>query len=80
MPTALVHNYPFWDQDEHSGEDREVWTGSMRIVRNRRRARKLKKRGVPMMDLRAFTAAGYVGKFEKAWFVDQWPDGRYEHT
>jgi hypothetical protein len=72
---ALVHTYPQWEppEDEPSApvEDyREVWTGQMRIVRNRRRIRKLQRRGVPMMDLRARNADGYRGPRVMAWFVE----------
>lgn len=82
MPTALVHNYPFPDLDD-AGNDREVWTGSMRIVRNRRRMRLLKRRGVPLMDLRVRDRAtgAYIACEDKsahvwAWFVEMPPDPR----
>lgn len=42
----------------------------MRVVRNRRRIRKLQRRGVPMMDLRARNADGYRGTLCMAWFVE----------
>lgn len=75
---ALIHAYPQWEppEDEPSApqeEWRQVWTGRMRIVRNRRRIRKLKRRGVPMMDLRACHADGYHGPLEMAWFVEAQP-------
>jgi hypothetical protein len=56
MPTALRHNYPGWQDDPHAedsnGESREVWFGAMRVV-GAKRARKLRKRGVPLMPLHA---------------------------
>jgi len=55
MPKALRHNYPAWQDDPH-GEDgndsREVWFGAMRVV-SPKRARVLRKRGVPLMPLHA---------------------------
>jgi hypothetical protein len=56
MPKALQHNYPGWQDDPHAedsnGEPREVWFGVMRVV-SAKRARKLRKRGVPLMPLHA---------------------------
>lgn len=56
MPKALQHNYPGWQDDPHAedsnGESREVWFGAMRVV-SAKRARKLRKRGVPLMPLHA---------------------------
>lgn len=71
----LQHSYPQWEapEDDPSAPEedlRQVWRGRMRIVRNRRRMRKLRKRGVPLMDLRACNADGYHGPHEWAWFVD----------
>lgn len=64
--------YPVWETDEF-GDDREVWHGRMRIVRNRKRMRKLKRRGVMFMDLRAKTGNkhpdGYEGPRAWAWFT-----------
>ncbi|HKU17449.1 MAG TPA: hypothetical protein VJQ52_23855 [Steroidobacteraceae bacterium] len=67
---ALVHNHPQWEPPEDEPfvpiEDyREVWRGSMRIVRSRRRARTLQRRGVPMWDLRE------RGKRMWFWFVEE---------
>lgn len=50
---ALEHTYPQWEppQDDPSApaeEWSEVQRGRMRIVRNRKRVRLLKRRGVPM--------------------------------
>lgn len=50
---ALQHTYPQWEppeDDPSAPEDewRETQYGRMRIVRNRRRVRLLKRRGVPM--------------------------------
>lgn len=47
----LSHNYPQWEHDRDRGEDVLAWGGHMRIVRNRKRARRLKRRGVPLMHL-----------------------------
>lgn len=68
---ALQHVYPQWDtpEDDPRGEPVEVWRGKMRIV-HAQRARKLRRRGVPLMDLRPRTSAGYVGKAKYAWFVE----------
>jgi hypothetical protein len=71
----LTHAYPQWQppEDDPSApieELREVWRGQMRIVRNRRRLRKLKRRGVPLMDLRARLVDGYRGPRSMAWFVE----------
>lgn len=67
---ALQHSYPQWEPPETDPyapieEYREVWCGRMRIVRNRKRARKLKRRGVPMWDLRE------RGRHAWAWFVEE---------
>lgn len=72
---ALVHSYPKWEPPEDDlsapvDEWRQVWAGKMRIVRNRHRIRKLQRRGVPMMDLRARNADGYRGPRVMAWFVE----------
>lgn len=50
---ALMHTYPQWEppEDDPSApveEYRQVQHGRMRIVRNRKRARVLAKRGVPL--------------------------------
>lgn len=50
---ALQHTYPMWEPPENEPwapeEDwREVQRGRMRIVRNRKRAAKLRRRGVPL--------------------------------
>lgn len=71
----LLHSYPQFEHPEDEPyapveEWREVWRGQMRIVRNRRRIRKLKSRGVPLMDLRARHADGYHGPRAMAWFVE----------
>lgn len=68
----LVDVLPSWETDEF-GDDREVWNGAMRIVRNRKRMRKLKRRGVLFMDLRAKQGNkhpdGYEGPRAWAWFT-----------
>lgn len=52
----LIHVYPQFEPPEDEpwvpvDEWREVWRGRMRIVRNARRARLLKRRGVPMWNV-----------------------------
>jgi hypothetical protein len=84
MPKALQHEFPYWQDDPHaedgSGESRHVWPGRPRYV-SARRARKLRKRGVPLLPLHAVRdrsggqhAPGYVeptspnGRARYAWF------------
>lgn len=64
--TPLQHVYPQWEEpeDDPGGELREVWRGQMRIVHSQR-ARKLRKRGVPMWTLHK---PGDRAKY--AWFVE----------
>lgn len=67
MKTALMHTYPQWEPPEDdanapSEEWGEVWYGKMRIV-HKQRARKLRRRGVPLMSLPHWRAW--------AWFVDE---------
>ncbi len=56
MPKALSHTYPRLDYppgcEVGNDDPREVWEGAMRVV-SPRRARKLRKRGVPLMPLHA---------------------------
>lgn len=78
----LQHVYPQWEppEDDPNGELRHVWRGKLRVV-HAQRARKLRRRGVPLMDLRPRmhkgcgtgrgAAAGYEGRAEYAWFVEQ---------
>lgn len=77
----LIDVLPSWETDEH-GEDREVWYGHMRIVRNRKRMRKLKRRGVLFMDLRAKTGRkhpdGYEGPRAWAWFTPRDDGDKYD--
>ena len=51
--TPLQHVYPQWETpgDDPYGDERQVWRGEMRIV-HAKRARKLRRRGVPLMNLR----------------------------
>lgn len=62
MPKALQHTYPTWQSDPHAedcGVDagRRIWPGVPRFV-SAKRARKLRKRGVPLMPCHAvFDAA-----------------------
>lgn len=61
---ALTHTYPEYAPpwgDSMAPEDEwmETWTGAMRIVRNPKRARTLRRRGVPLMRI----SEGW------AWFV-----------
>jgi|SRR5579859_7578509 len=51
MPKALQHEYPRWESDDRDPtQDVHVWPGRIRIVHGQR-ARKLRKRGVPLMPL-----------------------------
>lgn len=70
MPVALQHAYPQWEPPEDEPwapeEDwREVWRGEPRIVRSPKRARRLRRRGVPMWDVRE------NGKRMWLWFVEE---------
>lgn len=71
MPrAALVHSYPQWEPPENNPtapiEDYvETWRGKMRIVRSRKRALVLRRRGVPLWDLRE------RGKRIWLWFVEE---------
>lgn len=88
MPHALTHVYPQWgppESDETAPPEEYVehWYGSMRIVRSRKRMRVLKRRGVPLMDLRVRDRASgaYIACEDKsahvwAWFVEIPPDPR----
>ena len=49
---ALQHIYPRWEHDPDRGEDVLTWGGHMRLV-SAKRARKLRKRGVPLMPTHA---------------------------
>lgn len=67
---ALADTVPQWEPPEDdpsapSEEWREVQRGVMRIVRNRRRARLLKRRGVIL-----WTSPGPRGQMAWLWFVD----------
>lgn len=67
MSTRLQHVYPQpepWDDDP--ADNREVWRGRMRIV-GRQRARKLRRRGVPIMRKVDVTSRG---RHRHAWFVE----------
>lgn len=69
---ALQHAYQQWEppEDEPSApidDYREAWTGQMHIVRNPKRARLLRHRGVPLMDTGERTK---TGKVVWAWFVE----------
>lgn len=46
---ALQHNSPQWVYDHERNEDVLTWSGHMRVVRSRKRMRRLKRRGVPMV-------------------------------
>lgn len=68
----LNHTYPQMmpPEDEPTApidDYREVWAGSMRLVRSRKRRRVLQRRGVPMMDTGERTTGG---KKVWAWFVE----------
>lgn len=69
MKAALPHVFPQWEPPEDDpgapSEDwGQMWYGKMRIV-HRQRARKLRRRGVPLMNLRHRNAW--------AWFVEPEP-------
>lgn len=67
MSTRLQHVYPqpeAWDGDPT--DIREVWNGRMRII-SRQRARKLRRRGVPIMRKVEVTSRG---RHRHAWFVE----------
>lgn len=70
MTNRLRHTYPRWEPPESGpwNEDdlRETWLGEMRIVHGQR-ARKLRRRRVPLMYLGRTSA----GRAEYAWFVDR---------
>ena len=69
MTKPLQHSYPQWEtpEDDPAGEPREVWHGRMRIV-GRQRARKLRRRGVPIMRKIEVTTRG---RHRHAWFVEE---------
>lgn len=67
MPKALQHECPYWSDDTNQGRVTNgallVWPGVMRIVHGQR-ARKLRKRGVPLMPLHAVHTVD-TNKFDK---------------
>ncbi len=68
LQQPLRHAYPSWEpphNDPHSSELVEVFRGDMRIVRNKRRAKLLQRRGVPMWQFND-VARGR----EWLWFVE----------
>jgi hypothetical protein len=73
LSPRLPHAYPQWEtpEDDSGGEPVEIWVGKMRIV-HRQRARTLRRRGVPLLDLRPHTSRGYnaAGRAKYAWFVE----------
>jgi hypothetical protein len=69
----LQHAYPQLMPPEHEpsaplDDYREVWIGEMRLVRNPRRTRQLRRRGVPLMDTGERTQRKSHIVF--AWFVE----------
>jgi hypothetical protein len=48
---ALTHVSPVWAYDHDADTERYIWGGHMRVVRSRKRMRRLKRRGVPMLHL-----------------------------
>lgn len=50
---ALTHVNPVWAYDHGADTERYIWGGQMRVVRSRKRMRRLKRRGVPMMHMGA---------------------------
>lgn len=71
MSQRLQHAFPQWEtpEDDPHGELREVWRGHMRIV-GRQRARKLRRRHVPIMRSVDVTRRG---RHRHAWFVEVAP-------
>lgn len=72
MSQRLQHVYPQWEapEDEPTAAPeayRQVWRGRMRIV-GRQRARKLRRRGVPVMRSVEITSRG---RHRHAWFVEE---------
>lgn len=64
MPKALQHECPRWERTTESvneNDERYVWPGRIRIVHGQR-ARKLRKRGVPLMPLHAVRARDCSGR------------------
>lgn len=73
MTRALQHAYPHWvDLDPYfpsADGGREVFDGHMRIVRNARRAKLLRRRGVPLMTMAGDVARdGSPARKYWAWF------------
>lgn len=79
---ALQHEYPRWERDGDTGDERYVWPGLIRFV-SAQRARKLRKRGVPLLPMHAvldrsggehrrgqFEPTTPNGRARYAWFVD----------
>lgn len=62
MTDALQHEYPRWETDPDTREDRFVWPGMPRFV-SAKRARKLRKRGVPLMACHAVHDAEVEGRY-----------------
>ncbi len=75
-PARLQGVLSTWEYEDHNGDpvDEPVqrWHGSLRIV-HRQRARKLRRRGEHLMDLRPRNGRGpngYEGRAQYAWFVE----------
>ena len=72
---ALSHAYPRWEppEDDPYGDPCEVWVGRMRIV-SPRRARTLRRRGVPLLPLHVVDEHGRPrtpdGRARYAWFEE----------
>lgn len=71
MNARLKHVCPRWEQPEGDPTDDplQVWDGQMRIV-GRQRARKLRRRGVPIMRSIEITSRG---RHRHAWFTERLP-------
>lgn len=68
----LLHVYPQWrapfsDPTAPPEDFVQTWDGSMRLVRNPKRARLLRRRGVPLLDTGERTRRGCT---VFAWFVE----------
>lgn len=65
----LRHVFPEWDHFDDEGapldEPRQIWRGRMRVV-SAQRARKLRRRGVPIMRNVEITS---TGRQRHAWFT-----------
>jgi hypothetical protein len=68
VSAPLQHVYPRWElsEEDPTADPRLIWPGRMRIV-GRQRARKLRRRGVPITRSVKVTSRG---RHRHAWFVE----------